>query len=707
MARLLGLAADGASCELSSTSIRGAHIEALFFCPPGGQATIELHHPDQCPRCVTHTERFALKTGKPEPPGALIRSLGAVLRQHEGAFNWQRPSRSGTARSPEEAPPPGVIDALLWRWQTIAARSLLPWGALLVLVLVWAPGCRGVLSRKDLLLALGVLAGAAVLRCAVPWVPGNWYADFAAPPPCAPDLYGKGGFFRISLLSAVLSLRPDGRSLFVANVVVGSLAPALLYLACRVLTGATRPALLLAGLVAIVPFFVRLSATDSPHVLILACFCLAGLALATWVRLRRWTGLLVAAACVLLAGPARPDTYMGFWALLLVVVWVSPTLREAWRHHWPAVLIVGLALALAGLPLAMQAIDQHGFGQASNFPAVSPVAKAALVASRALTIVSLLPERSPAPLVPWVVHVLYLTGWLLLVLRRRLRALLLIGLGLLLMSLPQLATNFGGLVENLTIGRYMILTAVLWMVPVVVAVDAALGWVERWKGARLMWAAGLSVAGTVAISSVGAYCHTVFFQQEHVFLQRSLPRTGLLVAVWGPSVSGASDLNCCTALPHLLLARSRPGLRWLVIDPEDPKADAKLEELARATDPVYWYETPLARMSPTAPDPRLRSAFDAYLAKARRLTAAVSALGWTGPIAEFEATSNVEPTLSMLDFPPSVTKVKLRLWRREPAAAPASTPASTRPHRGRGRRLPRLRTRPRDGTNSSQPKAST
>jgi hypothetical protein len=499
------------------------------------------------------------------------------------------------------------------------------------------------------------------MRWLVPWAPANWYADYAAAPDGLP-IYGKGGFFQVSLLAAVLSWGGEPL-LFAFNALLGSVVAALLYLAAKLLSNSSRAALTLAGLVTVAPFFVRLSSSDAPHVLVLACFVLALLAVSTWIRGRSWLGLAVAAASTLLAAPIRPDAIMGFWALPLVVIWAGGNLQSVWKRDRGALLVLGLAALAGSVPWGVHVLGQGG-GQDFNFPDAGWMTILWLVASRAFGILTLWIADFSEPLMPWVFRIGYVAGWVVLILRRRTWDLSLLAFSLLVMSLPELAANFGGSLENLAIGRYMSLTAVVWMIPMAVAVEAAFGWIARARTQRLAWVAWTCCWLLAAGSSIRGYVEVPLYGQEHQFLREALPRDGTIVVLWGPSVAGVSDLNCCLALPSLLLARTRPRLRWLVVDPDDPEAVQKIASIERTHGTVFWYDGPLARMVPKSMEGIDQPACEAYLERARRLSEKVAAVGWDGPVGETEVTMDPGEKLSIFRLRDASGIDTVRIWRR-------------------------------------------
>jgi len=583
---------------------------------------------------------------------ALVDSIEAK----EAVFRWKQ------SRADNMGPPPELAPRLTWQWQSVAAKSLVPWAGLALLVLIWAIGRARTWARRDYLVSAGVFAAAAALRWAVPWVPANWYTDFAAPPGEL-AMFGKGGFFQVSLLAALLSWGGE-RYVFAANVLLGSAVPAMLFLAARRLTKSFRAALTFAGLVTVVPFFARLSASDAPHVLILACFSLAVLATATWIHERSWLGVAVAAASILLVAPIRPDTYMGFWALPLLVLWARGSFRNFWKRDRLVVLILGLAAIVGGVPWFLHLVGQEGAGQRFNFPDVGALAMSRLVASRSFGVLTLWIADISEPLMPFVFRLGYAAGVLVLVLRSEKWNVSLLAVSLLVMSLPEIATNFGGSVENLAIGRYMSLTAVVWMIPVAVAIEAGLGWLARAKGPRFVWA-GWSCCWLLGMgSSIPGYREISLYGQEYLFLKDALPRDGTMVALWGPSVAGVSDLDCCLALPSLLLARSRPNLRWLVIDPADDKAAEKVGAIKGIEGPVYWYDGTLARMVPKPFDASDLPACEAYLERARDLSSSVRAVGWEGPVQEDEVKMAPNDNLSLFRLREASGIGTVRIWQR-------------------------------------------
>lgn len=613
----------GTDCRRGDVRIQRSHIEAVFTCGESTPVVVQLFHPDQCTDCTIGTARFGIKKGEPAPSDALLAALAEQVRSQESEFRWERPVSDGMG------PPPEAPARFAWEWQSVAARSLIPWVLFAGLVVAWAWRTAGCWDKRDWLVAAGLFAVAACLRFAVPWVPANWYVDFAAPPEGSP-MFGKGGFFQVSLLSHVLAAGGD-RAVFATNSLLGAAAAGMAFLSARSLTGTMRGAVAFGGLVATTPFFVRLSASDAPHVLVLFCFLLATLGVGTWMRSRSWTGIAVAAAATLLAAPIRPDTTMGFWLLPWTILWMRGPSNQRQPKDRIAAWLLSCAALLGSVPWLLHILGSSWQGENFNFSDVGWLERIVLVLRRAAGVIAFWPKSLTEPLAPAVLKVGYIAGWVVLALDREKRSMVFLALGLLGASAAEVITNFGGSLENLAIGRYATLTAVVWMIPVAVAMDAGARWLGREKGKRARMAAWVIAWLVVCGSSVPGYREISFYGQEYLFLREALPQEGTVVAIWGPSMRGGSDLDCCLAWPHLLLARSRPALRWYVVEPQRPDAREAVADVARIPGRVVRYDGPLPGMVPHPFDGADVDASNAYLSNVRELTDALDDVGWNAP----------------------------------------------------------------------------
>lgn len=616
----------GTDCERGDVRIQRFHIEAVFTCGKAIPVVVQLFHPDQCTDCTIRTARFAIKKGEPAPSDALVAAIAEQVKSRESEFRWEQPVSDGMG------PPPEAPARFAWEWQSVAARSLIPWVLFAGLVVAWAWRRAGCWDKRDWFVAAGLFAVAACLRFAVPWVPANWYVDFAAPPEGSP-MFGKGGFFQVSLLSYVLKAGGD-RAVFATNSLLGAASASMAFLAAKCLTGTVRGAVAFGGLVATTPFFVRLSASDAPHVLVLFCFLLAALGVGTWLRGQSWIGISVAVAATLLAAPIRPDTAAGFWLLPWAVLWARGQSSQKQPKDRIAAWLLLCAALLGAVPWLLHVLGSSWHGEAFNFPDVGWLERIVLVVRRAAGVMAFWPTSLTEPLAPAVLKVGYVAGWVVLAVRREKRGMVFLALGLLGSSAAEVITNFGGSLENLAIGRYATLTAVVWMIPVAIALEAGARWVGERKGKRARMAAWVGAWLVVGGSSVPGYREISFYGQEYLFLREALPHEGTVVAIWGPSMKGGSDLDCCLAWPHLLLARSRPALQWYVVEPQRPDAREAVAAVARIPGAVVWYDGPLPGMTPQPFDGADANLMEAYLNNVRDLTRLLDDLGWNAPTRE-------------------------------------------------------------------------
>ncbi len=128
-------------------------------------------------------------------------------------------------------------------------------------------------SARCWLTGAGLFAAALCARCLVPWVPANFYSDLGAPYPT----FQVNASYASPLYAGVWALSDGPDAPFYANVLVGSLTAPLFALALRGAEATRRLALPFGLAVALLPLYVRLSASDAPHVYGLFLFAVAAL----------------------------------------------------------------------------------------------------------------------------------------------------------------------------------------------------------------------------------------------------------------------------------------------------------------------------------------------------------------------------------------------------------------------------------------------
>jgi hypothetical protein len=210
----------------------------------------------------------------------------------------------------------------------IAGAWLVPGAALLFVV---AFRRRAVVSRRELLLALAILAIALSLRLALgPWGPlhTNGYAPLfitgAARDPTALASYGPGYVEMFGPIAAMAPENPDW-AIFACNALLSALVPVLAFALGRLAGVTPRAAAAAALLLAIDPVAIRMAATESyfPAITLLCIGAGVGLLAATHERVAesQWRMALgFVAAGLLLVQAAR--IHPSAWGVVATVPFV-------------------------------------------------------------------------------------------------------------------------------------------------------------------------------------------------------------------------------------------------------------------------------------------------------------------------------------------------------------------------------------------------
>lgn len=331
-------------CTLDEARIETRTIAATYDCPDGSRAALVLEHPTQAEHALATTTRFAVVAGSPPPTAALVRDLTAELLRREADFAWKTLGEDG----------PLPIDPRIDRAQT-ALRSFV-WLLLAVLLGYLVRGASATGSGR---VAAGIVFSLALaLRVIVPpWAPlhvnDHGIAEVGAYLGASVHSIREAGMYSaayLQLMHVLLRPWPHASAVFAWGSFFGALACALAVgVASRL--AESRLAGFLAGVaLAVLPAFVRLSASESPWAFALACtFGALQLLLATIdsPSPRRRHALAWAGGCLLALGAeTHPETSVLPGVVVLVLLG-APGLAAPGRTARVARVLVGPALLVA------------------------------------------------------------------------------------------------------------------------------------------------------------------------------------------------------------------------------------------------------------------------------------------------------------------------------------------------------------------------
>lgn len=438
---------------------------------------------------------------------------------------------------------------------------------------------------------LSLLLLAAGPRLLAPWVTYNWYFGAGNIPfgpgvaikstTCAPLWYRVVGFD--------LGLGFSG--LVGVNLLLGTASVLLLWRLARRVGIGDRSAWWLAVLVAVLPMYVRLAASDTAQVTILFFWLLAASAMAS---LRRgaggWPAHVTLFAAIVIGCPIRLESAAMFPALVAFVGqdmagWGE--MRRQWRRYgaaW-AGLAVGLTAALAwhGGVLPGMAEDVAGM-LGIVLPLLVPAALLKTFAAFNLSALQYLPILLTIPIARE-----FAACW-----RAGDRRVLLSAFG------PSLlfAAAYPPMIflTDLSSSSYYV---VYLLLPLTNAARGLVRLVDDVREGQLLVGRASRV---LAFASAPLLLWAFFlvpgrasyvFEQEAGFLDRNLPSgPATVLALWDDdSVAGRWD--CSMALPYPPLMASHPEVRWIILD----ASEASRERLGSLVF-THYYPGTLVRLDP-------------------------------------------------------------------------------------------------------------
>jgi hypothetical protein len=546
-------------CELSGASIDKDHVDGTYVC---GDVSIvaTFVHP-------TVPKTNALVAGdfgvsfEPPAPLPLRTWLDGSLKSAAGTWIWQAlpdpPSTSASAPSPLAEPIP--VDPRFGRAEhpkrTDAAARALPVleasVTVLCLVALVVALIRMRATRRDGFIALALFVLALGLRVAVPWVPANYYTDLDIGVPNYS--YNREYIAPIHSLFRAVHLPISG--LVLANVLLGSVAVALFYLGLRDFAPKTgvgggtssfvrpdRVALVFSMLVATGVTFIRISASDAPHIVALAWLAASVVLLGRVLKSSSRAWLVALVGSCWLVGAARRELALapiGLMALTLLATESTAAKRRA-----IAATVVGVGLGATATPIAFLGTANVDIGfhkewaliylrlfhvaAAATFDGLSVIVPVGL----ALMVLAAIATRRPQVVLGYLVLLASQT-WIY--------------------AVSPFAAAIDHPLESWALARY----ALLWLLVTLYFVSAGVTFAWSFVRARsksASYALVVVVCG-VAISNYRGLMRLHGYQHEYLFLRASLPqvlpslsRELPIVVVW--QKSGGIDYCESLAVPH-------------------------------------------------------------------------------------------------------------------------------------------------------------
>jgi len=451
--------------------------------------------------------------------------------------------------------------ALHWNWVPHTGVDLVQDAAWLILIAVLVPLAReasSLLGDPESRSRVLLIAGAAVAaRLAVPLLPFNWYSGVSNVDLGGP-IYSKATTY-MPLPNQLVTFTLGFYGIVAFNVLTCTASAILAWHVARRAGYGERVAFLLGLAVAITPMYVRLSSSDSTHMLALPLWLLAAAAMQRLVDGRGGIldQLLLFAAAVATC-PVRVEAGLVLPAVALFVARDFAGLRRAWhaRRAWLP-FVSGWLLGMTCSAVVQSNSWQYRLGQfdALTF-AVQLIARMLFVAN-------------PHPLgwIP-VVYVLLIWYYVYDALRRRDRAeVAATVLPFLIFSIPYaysataVISELPGMAYGVSIDMFLLLGA---------AKGGALLY-ERWPAEmrrippRARMPVLVASAAILVVSLVVPYRWTYAYMEEYGFLSRSLPRRkAKVLAIWDATAPGG-DYDCCLALPYPTFVGDFPDLEWQIL----------------------------------------------------------------------------------------------------------------------------------------------
>jgi hypothetical protein len=564
-----------ASCRFTGAEIENDRIVTRFDCG-SSPVTLDLLHPEAAGAAGAspqHVTRQFVIVPRGTAPSDLLDALTERIRAGEGDWAWIAVNAPRTR---------GRDEPLLRAYEWLLGHE---GGGEQVLALFLLAALVAMVVREGrdgrLTTAAALFAGSLILRWLVPWVPANFYDDLATPFPS----YRFDEGYQNPFYDCLWWFTRNPRAPFIANVILGSLVPPLLYLALRAdgplrngdRDKATWMALPFAATVAALPLYVRLSASEAPAISALFCFAAGAFLFRRAITVGGWLPHLGFAVAAWMVGAIRRELALG--PIIYAFFAVHLNGRKAFAGAKARSLALLLAAIFLGVTFTHLALAGHPNAIVElELPQI-------LVWLRGVPRALLMRE--------WMVPTLLQLGLLVFALdalvRWKPQRLLAYPAGLLLLTFPYaLNSAFAGAVGeplvNWAFSRY----ALIWYLwPTAFAVW---GLERGWDGLRHLpgWVAvPLAVGVTVGLwwNVLPAYRILHPYQAEFLFLGRSLPIDGdappLLV---GWQKNAGYDFCESLAMPYFALATPSAPRDVRVVD-----ASKDLDDIVRELPPKSIY----------------------------------------------------------------------------------------------------------------------
>jgi len=455
---------------------------------------------------------------------------------------------------------------LLLRWNWLPP-TFVEWCqalAWLVLAVALLPLVRRGLSLRDrpavrALALIGIVGLAA--RLSVPHLPFNWHSGVANVDLGGP-IYSKQTTY-MPLPDQLMTFVFGFRGILWFNIVTNVLtAMGALHVTRR--SGYSQTVALLVGLgLAITPMYVRLSASDSSHILALPLWWLTAYATQRLIagdggRLEQailLTAAMVSCPIRIEAGLVLPSVFVFVardWSGL-IGVWQARRRLYPFAVGW----VAGMACNVA--------VHRQDWTYRLGSP--DPLLFVVQMVFRCL----FLAAASPDGWIP-IVYVLLIWFYLYDTWRRGDgQEFLATVLPYVIFSIPFAYSMTGIAMElpstaySVTINMFLLLSA---------AKGAELLW-DRWRAHRqprrpnVRRMIAVTVASITVVGFVATYRQTYAYMMEFDFLQKHLPRQkARILTIWDPSLPGG-DYDCCLALPYPTFIGDFPELEWQVLRLDD------------------------------------------------------------------------------------------------------------------------------------------
>ncbi len=460
---------------------------------------------------------------------------------------------------------------------SVDAVQLAAWVALAVTLFPLARGAVARLrDRETRRRALLIAAVALGVRLLVPQVPVNWYSGVNNVD-LGRWIYSRDTTF-MPLPNQFMTFVLGFEGIVAFNILIGVISTLLAWHVARQAGYGERVAFVFGFAVALTPMYVRLSASDSSHLIALLLWWMGALALLRLVRGRGGiVDQVVLFSAAVVACPIRIEASLTMPAVVLFVARNPQGFQDVWRERrrWFP-LVVGMLL---GLACGLAAHDRSWTRRIDSFSL--PLFLVEMVAN-----VFFVVDLNPLGLIS-AVYTLLIWFYVYQKIRRRAfdEAVATV-LPFVLFSVPYAYTAKGMLAAgaNLPGASY---ATIIGMFVLMGGAKGAVLLYDRLR-ARLSVARARAVA-TVALSFLllgwlfVPYRTTYAYMEEFSFLLGALPHQKVRVlTIFDPS--GPGDFDCCLALPYPTFAGDFPGIQWQILREQDAK-----EERLRNLEFDYYY----------------------------------------------------------------------------------------------------------------------